>query len=227
MLRSFLVGLAVLILPLSAAAFEFDSNAPINSGDERAGVYAQQQVQASPPSESKSTTFAMRLGLTVDYAAATPRFYGLGGVGEVTALFARRIGVGVRLDGLAMLGFGITEEVSAGARVMGGALGKTELLVRNPAQLLPGVGTGETRMVLGAAFGTYRIGAIGGSVSRDIAEEKEEGVSGMAVGGRSLGMSPQMGIQKSRVRVSLLSHLVFTEFGLEPVFALDLAWQLL
>lgn len=172
-------------------------------------------------------SYQIRVGMSLDHAAASPRFYGLGGGGEATLVLDRRIAVGARLDGIGMLGFGITDEISIGARALGGLLGKAELMLRNGDNKSPQALAHRTRIVVGAAGGVYRIGAIGGSVSRNISEEKKEGLSGIALGGRARGVAPQLGIEKGRIRISGLTHLIFTDEDFDPVFALELSFRLM
>ncbi len=177
-------------------------------------------------SGSSGLTYAMRLGLSADYALSNPKLYGMGTAAEATLVYGP-IAVGLRLDAVGMIGFGYTERYSAGARFMAGSLGKFELLLGSPTNAIPSVGTGQTQFVLGAAIGTYRIAAVGGSVSREIAEEREDGVDAFAFGGRAYGIAPQFGFQKKSIRLSLISHLVIARSNLDPVFALELAWQFL
>ena len=172
-------------------------------------------------------SYAFRLGMSGNHALSTPNLYGLGSAAEATLVYGDRIAAGVRFDGVAMLGFGYTESYSVGVRFFAGGLGKIELLLGNPFSSIPHVGTGQTKVVLGAAFGTYRIAAAGGRVSRDVVEERRDGLDAFAIGGRAYGIAPQIGFQKYRFRLSFLSHLVVARDDLDPVFAVELAWQLL
>ena len=172
-------------------------------------------------------SYQFRLGASLNHAAATPRFYGLGGGAEASLILNKRVALGMRADGIGMLGFGITEDVSVGARGLGGVLGKAEILLNNGGHTAPIVLEQRTRFVVGAASGIYRIGAIGGSVSRNISEEKKEGLSGIALGGRAFGIAPQLGMEKGRIRISTLTHLIFTRDDFDPVFSVELSFRLL
>lgn len=187
----------------------------------------QQQATTTAGTRRSQTTYRLRTGVTGNYAASEPNFFGLGLVAEPTVVLGGRVAVGARLDGAALLGFGVTDRISVGARAVGGLLGKTELLLPNPVHRLLGLGTGETEFVLGAAGGVYRIGSVAGSVSKEVYREREDGVSGLAVGGRALGLSPQVGIQKGRVRVSAVSTVLYAASEFEPVLSLELAFRLL
>lgn len=182
-------------------------------------------AEASPP-EPVKLTYDLRLGLTGNHAASNPNFYGLGAIAEPVLVFHERYAAGLRLDGTALLGFRITDDVRAGLRALGGVLFKFEWRI-SPYESGATWGSGKTRLILGAAGGVYRVTSVAGSVSRQIVEERQDGISGFARSGRAYGVAPQIGFQKRRVRVSALSHIIFTEYSFEPVFAIELAWELL
>ena len=177
--------------------------------------------------ESMDITYRLRIGLSGDFAPSSPNFYGLGSAAEATLIFADTYAVGLRMNGSALVGFGITDEISAGARALGGILAKGELLLRDSIGTTRGVGVEQTQIVIGAAAGTYRIASVAGSVSRNISEEKRDGLNAFAIGGRAFGVAPQIGFQKGRVRLSALSHLIFSRHHVDPVFAIELAFKLM
>lgn len=116
--------------------------------------------EAAKPSEAKKesqTTLALRGGITFDVALANPNFYGIGGLVEPTVSFNDQFGVGLRIDGMALFGIGLGDDVQAGIRVLAGILPKVEYKPwRGPVQL-----------VFGLAGGFYTVAIVGASVSGD------------------------------------------------------------
>lgn len=171
---------------------------------------AQEQPQAEEKPAKKDQDMELRLnlrgGFTANVALADPNFYGIGGMAEPTIGFNDRFGVGLRIDGMALFGVGIGDDVQAGIRVLAGILPKVEFkLWRGPVQPF-----------LGLAGGYYTVAIAGASVSAN----NEAGA--LVGGGQALGVAPQVGIEFGSFRIAALSHLVVAG-ELEPVFSLELS----
>ncbi len=170
----------------------------------------------------------VRLGMSLDHAPGSPRFYGLGGQGEITATYGARAAFGVRAESIGMVGFGVGDEFSLGARGLGGILAKGEWVALNPGTSLSRIRQDRLQLVVGLSTGFYRIGTVRGDVDRGKSQERHERVSAMAVGGRHFAVVPQVGLQRDRIRVSLLSHLLLRSgTATEPIVGLELSLRLL
>lgn len=172
-----------------------------------------QSPEESPPAHQSDKESDMELslnlrgGFTANIALADPTFYGIGGVAEPTLSINDVFGAGLRIDGMALFGINLGDDVQAGIRVLAGILPKVEYKFwRGPVQ-----------PVVGLAGGYYTVAIVGASVSGD-----RDDVGALAGGGQALGVAPQVGIELGSFRIAVLSHLVFGG-DLEPVFALELS----
>ncbi len=191
-------------------------------------AWAMQGEGTPPRGEASEFGLQWRVGLSLDHAPSSPRFYGMGAQSELSVTYGARTAVGVRAESIGMLGFGLTDDISVGARGLGGVLLKGEWVAVNPGTSLNRIRQDRLQVVLGLSTGFYRIGTVSGSVSRDVSEERHDGVSAMAIGGRSFGIAPQVGLQRDRVRVSLISHWLFhSEASTEPLIGLEASIRLL
>lgn len=134
----------------------------------------------------------------------------MGGLAEVTVGFSEQFAAGLRVDGMAMFGFGIGEDVSVGVRALAGVLPKVEYKLFS----------GAVSPMVGLAAGIYTVAVVGAEVSND-----NEQVGALAGGGNVFGVAPQVGVDLGGFRIAALSHLIFAEPELEPVFALELSWK--
>lgn len=173
-------------------------------------AFAQEEAPAEEPKSSgdgPEIAFELRSGVTGNYVASDPRFYGIGALAEPLVKIGG-LGAGLRIDGMALFGVNLGDDVQAGLRILAGILPKVEY----------SLGTDAVSVVGGLAFGYYTVAITGASVSAD-----REDVGALAGGGRAFGFAPQIGINLGGFRIAVLSHFVFAGGQLEPVFALELS----
>lgn len=156
--------------------------------------------------------FQLRGGLCGAFASGTPNAYGIGAQLEPMFALTEQLSVGLRFDGAALFAVAMngTQNVTAGLRGQGAALGKAELAFAR----------GDIRPFLGLAGGYYNFGGTTGGTG-----------GGSIEAGSGFGAAPQLGIDFSGFRLAGLYHFVF---GASPVsgisrnfFALELSWSLL
>ena len=174
---------------------------------------AAQENEASeqPPKEKSGDKpeigFELRSGVTGNYSAASPNFYGIGALAEPLVKYGG-LGAGLRIDGMALFGLNLGDDVQAGLRILAAVIPKVEYAF-GPLPVKP---------VVGLAAGYYTVAILGASVANN-----NDDVGALAAGGQAFGFAPQVGIDLGGFRIAVLSHLVFGGAGLEPVFALELS----
>jgi hypothetical protein len=188
-MKSVVAGITLSLMLLAAPAFAQESE----TGDDSGGL---------------DMALTVRTGFTGNVAVADPTFYGIGGVAE-PMIGLNQFGAGLRVDGMALFGVDLGEDVQAGVRILAGVLPKVEYRI----------GKAAVQPVIGLAGGLYAIGIVGASVAND-----QEDVGALAGGGQVGGIAPQLGINFGGFRIAALSHLVFGA-QVEPVFALELSWN--
>ena len=150
-----------------------------------------------------------RSGLAASYVSSDPNFFGGGAVAEGTIRFADRFGLGFRLDGQALFGINLGDNVEGGVRAIVGTLAKAEY------QLLGG----PVRPMIGLAGGRYAVAIAGASVGN------QDDVGAIAGGGVAYGIAPQGGIDIGGFRIAVVPHLLFVGERVDPIWTLELSWE--
>ncbi len=167
---------------------------------------------ANAPAEEKGDTeirLNLRTGLQLDISPGELTFYGFGAVVEPTVSINDQLGLGLRIDGIALFGVNLGDDVAAGVRALAAIAPKVEYRFwRGPVQLFAGL-----------SGGYYTVAIAGASVSGD-----REDVGAIAGGGRVFGLAPQVGLELGSFRIAPAAHLLFGG-GVDPVFALEFSWN--
>ncbi len=100
-------GLLFLILwgatPLLIAATPNTASESVGTFSSTTSAHGESDGSSSP-----DLSYRIRLAVSGNYASSSPNFYGVGGAVEPTLVINDTFAAGLRMDGVAMLGFGVT-----------------------------------------------------------------------------------------------------------------------
>jgi hypothetical protein len=149
--------------------------------------------------------FRTRGGVTLGFAPGTPNAYGIGAVAEPTFAIFDQLRVGLRADGLVLVGLDIGgTDVYAGLHVLAAALPKIEFDFLG----------GDVRPFVGLGAGVYTVVVLGGGTG-----------GATALAGTGFGVMPQLGITLGGFRIAGQYHALLTGPGARAAnaFALELS----
>lgn len=137
--------------------------------------------------------FHSRGGVSFGFAPGAPNAYGIGGVAEPSFAIFDQLRVGLRIEGLALMGLDIGgQSVFASLRVLATGLGKVEYDFTS----------GDVRPFIGAGAGAYTVVILSGGTS-----------GAAALAGTGFGVMPQLGITFGGFRVAAQYHAIITAPG--------------
>jgi hypothetical protein len=147
--------------------------------------------------------FHSRGGVSFGFAPGAPNAYGIGAVAEPSFAIFDQLRVGLRIEGLALVGLDIGgAQTFASLRVLATGLGKVEFDFT----------TGDVRPFIGAGAGAYTVVILSGGTG-----------GAAALAGTGFGAMPQLGINFGGFRIAAQYHAILTGPGtVANAFSLEL-----
>lgn len=144
--------------------------------------------------ETPKLPFQSRGGVSFGFAPGVPNAYGIGAVAEPSFAIFDQLRVGLRIEGLALVGVDLasSQSVFASLRVLATGLGKVELDFMS----------GDIRPFVGVGAGAYTVVILSGGTG-----------GAAALAGTGFGAMPQLGISFGGFRVAAQYHAILTGPG--------------